>query len=127
MGYEEPAQQGESITFACTSGLELSGPNSSTCMRNGEWEPDPGEVNCTHIRLQPTAYGSPQYIILQIRNSITIMTFKEFRNSGFNSLICCSGIVVIEADTMTCLEEELNITQLRFEGNYDLAIRKNLR
>ena len=47
MGYEDPSLEGDSIMFTCTSGLELSGPNSSTCMGNGEWEPDPGEVNCT--------------------------------------------------------------------------------
>ena len=47
MGYEDSALAGESIMFTCTSGLEFSGPNSSTCMGNGEWEPDPEEVNCT--------------------------------------------------------------------------------
>ena len=47
MGYEDPALEEEIITFTCTSGLEHGGPHSSVCMRNGEWEPDPGEVNCT--------------------------------------------------------------------------------
>ena len=47
MGYEDPALEGESIAFTCLFGLELSGSSSSTCMGDGEWEPDPREVNCT--------------------------------------------------------------------------------
>ena len=54
VGYENPALQGEVITFTCLLGLELSEPISVMCMKNGEWEPDPGEVNCTHVELQPT-------------------------------------------------------------------------
>ena len=46
-GFEDPALEGENITFTCNNGLILVGPNSSTCMGNGEWEPDPREVNCT--------------------------------------------------------------------------------
>ena len=46
-GYEDPALVGESITFTCLSRQEPNGPRSSTCMENGEWEPNPGEVNCT--------------------------------------------------------------------------------
>ena len=46
-GYEDPALEGENITFICPPGSMLSGPNSSTCMRNGEWEPHPKDVACT--------------------------------------------------------------------------------
>ena len=46
-GYEDPALDGASITFTCLEGTTLSGPNSSTCMRNGEWVPALGEVECT--------------------------------------------------------------------------------
>ena len=124
LGYEEPALEGESIMFTCTSGKILNGPNSSMCMGNGEWKLDPRDVNCTHVKLQPTnpvICGHPQYV-LQIGDSITTMTYKEFRNSNFNSsLICCSGIVVIEANTMTCLEEETNTTQLKCESKCQLV------
>ena len=47
VGYEDPALEGENITFTCTSGPIGTGPISATCMGNGEWEPDPREVNCT--------------------------------------------------------------------------------
>ena len=47
VGYEDPALVGENITFICPIGSTLNGPNSSTCMGNGEWEPDPREVECT--------------------------------------------------------------------------------
>ena len=46
MGYNGVALKGDSVSFTCSSGLVLSGPNSSTCMGNGEWEPDPREVAC---------------------------------------------------------------------------------
>ena len=46
-GHEDPALEGESIIFSCRDGLTLIGPNSATCMGNGEWEPDPSEVECT--------------------------------------------------------------------------------
>ena len=45
-GYEDPALEGENITFICPPESMLSGPNSSTCMRNGEWEPHPKDVTC---------------------------------------------------------------------------------
>ena len=40
-----PAAEGNSITFQCSSG-ELTGPNKTTCMESGQWEPDPREVKC---------------------------------------------------------------------------------
>ena len=46
LGYSSPAVEGEDVTFSCPSGLILSGSNTSTCMRNGEWEPDPEGINC---------------------------------------------------------------------------------
>ena len=46
-GYVDPALEGEHITFSCRNGLMLNGSESSTCMPNGEWYPDPMEVNCT--------------------------------------------------------------------------------
>ena len=51
-GYSIPnvALEGDSVNFTCFSGFVLTGPNSSTCMGNGEWEPDPREVAC-HKRL----------------------------------------------------------------------------
>ena len=52
--YDDPALEGDSITFICPTGAILSGPNSSTCMGNGEWEPDPREVNCTSILYKTT-------------------------------------------------------------------------
>ena len=45
--YVDPALEGQIITFACPPHQILNGSNSSTCMGNGEWEPDPREVECT--------------------------------------------------------------------------------
>ena len=46
-GYEDPALEGQNITFSCREGLLLTGPNSTTCMGNGEWEPNPRDATCT--------------------------------------------------------------------------------
>ena len=42
----EPALVGTNATFSCLPGQVLSGPFTSTCLENGEWEPDPQEVAC---------------------------------------------------------------------------------
>ena len=41
-----PAIEGTNVTFSCPHGLVLNGPNTSTCMRNGEWEPDSQNLTC---------------------------------------------------------------------------------
>ena len=38
--------EGRLITYTCPPGFILTGPNASVCMGNGEWEPDPGQVDC---------------------------------------------------------------------------------
>ena len=46
-GYSDPALEGANVTFECSSPqLVLIGPNSITCVGNGEWEPDPRHVKC---------------------------------------------------------------------------------
>ena len=46
VGLREPTTRGANLTLACASGLMFTGPNTSTCMGNGEWEPDPSEAEC---------------------------------------------------------------------------------
>ena len=48
-GYTEPALEGTSLSFECYHSDILIGPNSTTCMGNGEWEPDPKKVACRGI------------------------------------------------------------------------------
>ena len=48
MGYSDttPSLKGSTVTYACYLGVALNGPNMSTCMENGNWEPDPRNVSC---------------------------------------------------------------------------------
>ena len=46
-GYMDPALEGQIVMFICPRGPILNGSNSSVCMGNGEWEPDPREFECT--------------------------------------------------------------------------------
>ena len=50
VGYIDPALEGQNITFTCPPGQMLNGSNASTCMGNGVWEQDPGDVECTGAR-----------------------------------------------------------------------------
>ena len=41
-GYLNPALEGTTIIFSCPPGKLLIGPDTTTCMENGEWEPNVG-------------------------------------------------------------------------------------
>ena len=43
---DRPLIEGLFITYSCPPRFILNGPNISTCMGNGEWEPDPGQMEC---------------------------------------------------------------------------------
>ena len=49
IGYMGPAVEGTTVSFVCPPQYALNGPNTTTCMGNGEWEPDPREVECKGI------------------------------------------------------------------------------
>ena len=45
--YTHPAIEGTIAVFSCSSsGYQLTGPRSAICMGNGEWVPDPRQVQC---------------------------------------------------------------------------------
>ena len=46
IGCMDPAMEGATVTLVCPPQYALIGPNTTTCMGNGEWEPDPREVEC---------------------------------------------------------------------------------
>ena len=46
IGYKEPAIRGTNVSFNCPKGFLLSGPDTTMCVGNGEWEPDPREAVC---------------------------------------------------------------------------------
>ena len=69
--YVDPALEGQNIIiFTCPPGQTLNGSNSSTCIGNGKWEPDPGEVECTGgIRAtSATTLGMPLQSVLESNN-----------------------------------------------------------
>ena len=53
MDYNFPiGLEGTNVSLSCNdSKLVLDGPNTTTCMENGEWEPDPKDVRCKGIIL----------------------------------------------------------------------------
>ena len=47
--YSDPTLEGTSVTFGCPSGLVLVGSNTSTCMENGQWNPEPANAACRGV------------------------------------------------------------------------------
>lgn len=52
MGYHNPAVLGANATLICPFDQKLIGPNITTCVETGEWEPDPRNVKCKGYRLK---------------------------------------------------------------------------
>ena len=73
VGFREPATRGANLTLACDSGLMLTGPNMSTCMRNGEWEPDPSKAECisTSTPVHMTTQRSFEALSLERKIAVT--------------------------------------------------------
>ena len=44
--FSDPATPGMLVIFRCSEDLVLVGPDSSACMDDGQWEPDPSKVRC---------------------------------------------------------------------------------
>ena len=44
--FSVPVVAGIETYLSCPSGLQLSGPETATCMKNGEWEPEIRFVTC---------------------------------------------------------------------------------
>ena len=45
-GYRDPALVGTTVMFSCSTKLTLTGSSMSTCMEDGEWEPDLKGIKC---------------------------------------------------------------------------------
>ena len=82
VNYEDPGLEGDHIAFTCISNNSvLNRPNSSTCMGNEKWEPDPGMVNCTDVHMTTDAtilrmYSLAVVILLSYPNKAIIHTFS---------------------------------------------------
>ena len=57
-GYMDPSLEGAVLSFDCPPQHILIGSNITTCMRNGEWEPDPRDVECKGIMLCYACYSA---------------------------------------------------------------------
>ena len=67
VNYSYPATEGTTAVFSCSrSGYELTGPQSAMCTRNGEWAPDPRQVQCQGMIITSIIIMMFQCIIYQI-------------------------------------------------------------
>ena len=44
--FSDPAIAGSNVSFSCDPGYVLYGPNTVTCIDDGQWEPDPRNLTC---------------------------------------------------------------------------------
>ena len=64
MNLSDPATPGMSVTFSCFEHLIITGPNSTTCMENGKWEPDPRAVKCKGITPAPSVRNLHDHYVI---------------------------------------------------------------
>ena len=62
--YTDLAVEGTTVTFHCPPGLVFEGPNSSTCMENGEWEPALSGLDCSGTNMISSPH---QFTIIILR------------------------------------------------------------
>ena len=80
LDYVDPALEGQNITFTCPPRQILNGSNSSTCMMNGEWEPDPREVECT---------GGMGTIGVTLGKTSRLFVFHKYHRLFYSRSSCC--------------------------------------
>ena len=94
-GDTKAATRGRNVTLSCTMGQVLSGPRLSTCMGNGEWEPDPREAFCVHVDANTTQMFDSEALSqegkIAVASSVTIfvVTALLFFIIGFLSGLFC--------------------------------------
>ena len=112
-GHQISTAEGSNVTFSCPPGQALTGPNMSTCMGNGEWEPDPWELECkgiatiiilllclhTHILLIIFHAVS---CVLPTRNSNISLSFNSTLDGSLLTYRCATGLVPGQEKTAVC-------------------------
>ena len=74
---DNPPIEGQIITYTCPFGFLLTGPNASVCTGNGEWESDPGQVDCIG-NYQPFEFKTIKHklILCSIRDIMSLTTMQ---------------------------------------------------
>ncbi|MCG8620954.1 MAG: CCP domain-containing protein [Proteobacteria bacterium] len=49
VNYSQLLIEGTTLMFTCLPGLTLSGPNTTTCLGNGQWIPNPDLIKCKGV------------------------------------------------------------------------------
>ena len=98
--YRYPAIEGTIAMFSCSSsGYVLAGPWTATCMGNGEWVPDPRQVQCEGNVMSIPCHVSNVFMLLAIdcgRPSVNMNVNATYNSSLFNArltLSCADGFL----------------------------------
>ena len=99
---DSPPIEEQFITYTCPPGFILIGPNTSVCMGNREWEPDPGQVDCIGKYL--LIIVTPNHNNHWLCHTADCGSLPEDRNLKLNYNSTLEGSVL----TLTC-ENEISL------------------
>ena len=75
----EPVLEEAVLSFDCPPHYVLVGPNTTVCIGNGEWKPDPREVKCKVLTTL-----SVYYAIIIVITSFTHKYFNLYGKSAMH-------------------------------------------
>ena len=107
--YGDAPIEGTRITFSCLQGLILSGSNTSTCMGDGNWEPDLKAIQCNGELISMITYI--QFISLfaaycgpPIANSNVSVNFSSTLEDSLLTFQCKDGLLPEDVFTARCYQ-----------------------
>ena len=74
---DSPPIEGQIITYTCPTGFILDGSNMSVCNENGEWEPDPGVLDCIGDNAHNSAMPYIANIIINMQLTVEYQLWIE--------------------------------------------------
>ena len=110
-GLPTSTAEGTNVIFTCPPGLVLSGPNVSTCIENGEWEPDPQELTCKGYHSNFFWHAHILYIdnintyavdCALPRNNNISLSFISTLDGSVLAFRCVTGLIPRDEQTAVC-------------------------
>ena len=103
--------EGTTANLICPPGLALTGTNSTTCMSNGEWKPEPWELECRGLSLRINL--SPP--LPHLHKLGPRVEWLNLVLTATNCLYCGKGVYPVPSvrfETSSCFQKSSGVTLL---------------